>query len=148
MPSCLGFDYGLRRVGIAANEDGTWLALALETHVAGRDGSLFGRIANLIASRGVTCLVVGLPLTADGREGEIARHARRFAGMLEERFDVAVVLWDERFSSAEADHWVKGRKRKRKEDRDAVAAAIILQSYLDRLQAAAGGSLPEGDRRP
>ncbi len=140
MPACLGFDYGLRRVGIAVSKDDSPLAFALETHVEGRDGSLFGRIANLIGARHITCLVVGLPLTADGREGDMARHARRFAGMLEERFDLAVVLWDERFSSVEADRWLKGRSRRRKEDRDAVAAAIILQSYLDRLAAGAAGT--------
>lgn len=144
MPSCLGFDYGLRRVGIAACDAETGIALPLETHVEGRDGSLFGRIATLVRERDVTCLVVGLPLTADGREGDMARAARRFAGMLEKRFDAAVVLWDERFSSAEADRHLHGRARRRKGDRDAAAASIILQSYLDRLRATGDA----GDRGP
>ncbi len=137
VPACLGFDYGLRRVGMAANDAQSALALALGTHVEGRDGSLFGHVANLIQERKITCLVVGLPLTADGREGDMAHQARRFAGMLEEHFEVAVVLWDERFSSAEADRWLKGRTRTTKGERDAIAAAIILQSYLDRLMSAA-----------
>jgi len=145
MPACLGFDYGLRRVGIAACDAETSLALPVGTHVAGRDGSLFGYIANLIVERNVTCLVVGLPLTADGREGEMAKAARGFAGKLEKRFDTAVVLWDERYSSAEADRWLRDRARPRKEDRDAVAAAIILQSYLDRLAAGRSGCADPGE---
>ncbi len=142
MPACLGFDYGLRRVGMAANAAESPLAFALETHVEGRDGSLFGHVANLIEKRGITCLVVGLPLTADGREGDMAHQARRFAGLLEEHFEIAVVLWDERYSSLEADRWLKGRSRKTKGDRDAIAAAIILQSYLDRLASDTDSRLP------
>lgn len=138
MPACLGFDYGLRRVGIAACDAESALAFPVTTHVEGRDGSIFGHVATLIREREVTCLVVGLPLTADGREGDMAKAARGFAGKLEKRFDTAVVLWDERYSSAEADRWLRGRTRPRKEDRDSVAAAIILQSYLDRLASSAG----------
>jgi len=142
LPACLGFDYGLRRVGIAVNDHESPLAFALETHVEGTSGSILGRIANLIKQRAITRLVVGLPLTADGREGDMAHQARRFAGLLEEHFELAVVLWDERFSSVEADRWLKGRTRKKKVDRDAVAAAIILQSYLDRLTAGVSTGLP------
>jgi len=101
--------------------------------VEGRDGSLFGRIAVLAGERRATVLVVGLPLRADGSEGDMSREARRFAGMLEKRFEAAVVLWDERFSSAEADRYLTGKARTRKGDRDAAAASIILQSYLDSL---------------
>ncbi|MGD9547561.1 MAG: Holliday junction resolvase RuvX [Candidatus Krumholzibacteriia bacterium] len=135
MPVHLAFDYGLRRIGLAASDEGGTLALALETHVEGRDGSVVARVRELIALRGVETLVVGLPLTADGREGDLAAAARRFAGILERETGLPVILWDERYSSAEADRWLKGTRTGTREDRDAVAAAIILQSYLDSLAA-------------
>lgn len=142
--SCyLGLDYGLRRIGIAASDPAGSLAFALGTHVEGRDGSILAYLGDMITERSVTGLVLGMPLTADGREGEMAVRVRKFAGRLEEEFEVEVILWDERFSSAEADRWLKGSRSSRKEDRDAVAAQIILQSYLDSLNAGAG---PQGEQ--
>ena len=140
MRACLGLDYGLRRIGLPASDPDTGLAFALGTHVEGRDGSILTHLEKLITERAVTTLVVGLPLTADGGEGDIAARVRKFATRLEEEFGLAVVLWDERYSSAEADRWLDGARRPAKEDRDAVAAQIILQSYLDSL--AAGESEP------
>ncbi len=133
----LGLDYGLRRIGIAAGDPARSLAFALGTHVEGRDGSILAYLGKLITERSVTGLVLGLPLTADGREGEMAERVRKFAVRLEKEFEVEVILWDERFSSAEADRWLKGSRGSSKEDRDAVAAQIILQSYLDSLNAGA-----------
>ena len=135
MSSFLALDYGLRRIGIAASDPDGRLAFALDTHVEGRDGSILARLEQLIDERTVTGLVLGLPLTADGREGEMAGRVRKFARRLTDRFEVEVILWDERFSSAEADRWLQGRHRSTKEDRDAVAAQIILQSYLDSMDA-------------
>ncbi len=142
--SCyLGLDYGLRRIGIAVSDPAKSLAFALGTHVEGRDGSILAYLGELITERTVTGLVLGLPLTADGREGEMAERVRKFAGRLEREFEMEVILWDERFSSSEADRWLKGSRGSRKEDRDAVAAQIILQSYLDSLNAGAG---PQGEQ--
>ncbi|MCK9995162.1 MAG: Holliday junction resolvase RuvX [Candidatus Krumholzibacteria bacterium] len=142
--SCyLGLDYGLRRIGIAVSDPAKSLAFALGTHVEGRDGSILTHLGGLITERTVTGLVLGLPLTADGREGEMVERVRKFAGRLEREFEVEVILWDERFSSAEADRWLKNSRGSRKEDRDAVAAQIILQSYLDSLNAGAG---PQGEQ--
>jgi len=146
MPCYIGLDYGLRRVGIAVSDDTAAFAFALETHVEGRDGSLPARLAALVAERGAAAVVVGLPLTADGREGEMAARARRFADLLAGRLAVPVILWDERFSSREADRWLGERPRERGE-RDAVAAELILQGWLDRRQAELrdGGGDSSGD---
>ena len=142
--SCyLGLDYGLRRIGIAASDPDGSLAFALGTHVEGRDGSILAHLGEMITERSVTGLVLGLPLTADGREGEMAERVRKFAGRLEKEFEVELILWDERFSSAEADRWLKGSRTSRKEDRDSVAAQIILQSYLDSLKAGAGPQMEQ-----
>jgi len=139
MSPCLGLDYGLRRIGIAASDPDGGLAFALGTHVEGRDGSILNHLSGLISERNISTLVVGLPLTADGREGEMAVNTRKFAARLEKEFRLEVVLWDERFSSAEADRWLQGARRPAKEDRDAVAAQIILQSYLDSRKGGASG---------
>jgi putative Holliday junction resolvase len=137
MPACLGLDYGLRRIGVAACGPDAPVALALGTHVEGRDGSIFTYLENLITSRGIEIVVVGLPLSTAGEETALSRRARYFAARLAARFPVEVVLWDERYSSREADRWLAAGRTTR-EDRDAVAAAIILQNYLDRRAADAG----------
>ncbi len=140
--SCyLGLDYGLRRIGIAASDPANSLAFAVGTHVEGRDGSILSHLEDLIAARSAIGIVLGLPLTADGREGDMARRVKKFAERLERDFSVEVILWDERFSSAEADRWLEGATRPTREDRDAMAAEIILQSFLDSLRP---GEPPEG----
>lgn len=142
MPVFLGIDHGTRRVGIAVSDPDAAFAFALETHVEGRDGSLLDRLAALVREREVATVVVGLPLTADGREGESATRARRFAERLREVLPVPVELWDERYTSQEADRFLPPRKGRTKADRetgarDAVAAELILQGWLDRRRAAA-----------
>jgi len=133
MPCYLGLDYGIRRIGLAVSNPEATLAFAAGTHVEGRDGSVLARLAELVDERDVVALVLGLPLTADGSEGDMTRRVRKFALRLEEEFHLEVILWDERFSSVEADRWLAGTVRREKEDRDTVAAQIILQSYLDHL---------------
>ena len=133
--SLLGIDYGVRRIGLAIGDTARRLAFALGAHEEGRDGSILSRLTELVGERNITLIVVGLPLTAEGSEGEIARRARRFASLLEEKLGLPVVFWDERYTSQEADRWLAAKRDRKKEDRDALAAEIILQSYLDSLAA-------------
>ena len=135
MPACLGLDYGLRRIGIAACDADSPLAFAVDTHVEGRDGSVFALIGRLVTERDIQTIVVGLPLTAAGEEADLAQKARVFGEKLAAKFAVNIVMWDERYSSQEADRWLRQARRTTREDRDALAAEIILQSYLDSLQA-------------
>ena len=139
MPVFLGIDHGTRRVGIAVSDPEAAFAFALETHVEGRDGSLLARLAALVAERGVELVIVGLPLTADGREGESAVRARRFAGRLREALPVPIALWDERYTSQEADRLLSSRRGRDRDkgERDAVAAELILQGWLDHRSATA-----------
>jgi putative holliday junction resolvase len=133
VPVYLGIDHGTRRVGIAASDPDAAFAFAVTTHVEGRDGSLLDLVASLVAERAAAGVIVGLPLTADGREGESALRARRFAERLAAHLPVPVELWDERYTSREADRFLPrrtGRPRERGE-RDAVAAELILQGWLD-----------------
>jgi len=92
------------------------------------------RIGEVASRRTAQTLVVGLPLNMDGSAGPAARRARRFARMLERELGLKVELWDERLSTAEAERALIAageRRARRREMRDGVAAALILQSYLD-----------------
>ena len=134
----LGLDYGKRRIGVSCGDDERGIAFAVGTHQEGRDGSVITFLSEIISERGVKQVVVGLPLRSDGSEGELAVDARGFAALVEQRLHLPVVLWDERYSSQEADRWLTGKKKKAREDRDALAAEIILQSYLDHLARESG----------
>ena len=142
--SLLGLDYGSRRIGVAAADLDRCIAFAIGTHEEGKDGSVFDFLGRLIRDREISKIVVGLPLTASGQEGESAAKARRFARRLNEEFGLPVVLWDERYTSQEADRWLADRPRRDKKERDAMAAEIILQSYLDSLTSAGRGPGVEG----
>lgn len=137
--SLLGIDYGVRRTGVACGDTNRYLAFAVGTHVEGRDGSILRYLGAVIRDRGIQEIVVGLPLTSEGSEGGSSGRARKFARRLEQEFGLPVILWDERYSSQEADRWLAGGRSREKSDRDALAAEIILQSYLDSRRA---GALP------
>lgn len=135
MSVVIGLDYGLRRIGIAVSDSEGVVALPAGVHVEGRDGSVLARLGELIAERDAVAIVLGLPLTADGRETDMAARVRRFAARLEQEFAVPVILEDERYSSHEAKRAIGQRGRPaRRGEIDVVAAQIILQAYLDRRQ--------------
>lgn len=136
MPACLGLDYGLRRIGAAANDAHSNLAFAVGTHVEGRDGSVFLWLEKFITERNLEVIVVGWPLKSSGEVGDLAERAAAFAEKLRQKFGLKTLLWDERYSSQEADRWLRQARRREPGDRDALAAEIILQSYLDSLAAA------------
>lgn len=132
MGAVLALDYGTSRIGIAISDPTRTLATAVTVHRAGRDGPVAAFVAALVRERGVDQLVVGLPLTADGRLGEIAERAKRFAGKLGEDLGLPVALVDERYTTQEAERLLRGPGRRRgRESPDAVAAELILQQYLD-----------------
>lgn len=95
-------------------------------------------VAALVAEHAVGLVVVGQPLSLDGTEGPQARQAARYTQALADHLSVPIVTWDERFSTSAADEILrKTRKEKAKRrarssgEIDAIAAAVILQSYLD-----------------
>lgn len=126
-------DLGARRIGIAVTDADGLSALPLGTIVRRSTGADVEAIRRALGSRRIECLVVGLPLNMDGTEGPMARHARNFAARLAAAIGIAVKLQDERLSSFEAEQrlgsWV--RRGKKKPAIDAVAAAVILESYLE-----------------
>ncbi|MBM3469412.1 MAG: Holliday junction resolvase RuvX [Armatimonadetes bacterium] len=142
-PRVLAIDPGERRLGIAISDPMGRIALPLE--VRGRKGwsGDLAYVRKLVETYGVAEVVVGRPLTASGTVGSQAESAARFALRLRAALRIPVVEVDERFSTAGADRAMReggagGRERRRK--RDAVAAALILQPYLDRRRRPLPGS--------
>jgi putative Holliday junction resolvase len=130
MPVILALDPGERRTGLAISDPQGLLARPLRTHDRRRDGSLIQLLKDLCTEHGVRLVLVGHPLTQGGERGSSALHAEALADRLKSDLKLPIELVDERYSSAEADHLLRGARRP-KEDRDAVAAAFILQGYLD-----------------
>lgn len=90
------------------------------------------RIATLVEAEGVAEVVVGLPLTLEGGRGAQAEEVRQFVGALRKNLSVPVTEVDERLSSAQAEWLVPGAGKKRDGTLDSAAAAVILQTLLDR----------------
>ncbi|MEI2415214.1 Holliday junction resolvase RuvX [Orrella sp. JC864] len=128
----LAFDYGTRKLGVALGNTVTRQARALEIILAPTRQGRFARIGQLLQAWQPARLVVGLPLAPDGGEQHASLKGRRFANQLAGRYGLPVVLVDERGSSLQAQD-----KLGTHADDDAVAAAIILQRYLDALPAPA-----------
>lgn len=133
-PTCLGFDFGMRRIGVAAGQALTATARPLEVLPA-RDGIPdWDRIAGIIEEWRPDLIVVGLPLNADGSEHEVTRAARRFMNRLQGRFGLPVHAVDERLSSAEAASRLRGdnaRKARPGAPLDHIAAQVILETWLE-----------------
>ena len=136
----LAFDFGLRRIGVAVGQTVTSSASPLGVIANGDRGPDEDRIEALIREWRPQLLVVGLPLHADGSEGDIARVVRDFAESLE-RHGLPVETFDERLSSHEAEQALirarqaGSRGRIRKSDIDAAAAVVIAERYLASLGA-------------
>jgi putative Holliday junction resolvase len=128
----LAVDPGTRRVGLAMTDPLQLIASPLRAVDFTGEGRLAEQLLALIREQAVERVVVGLPIREDGSEGEGCKRARSLARRLE-RGGVEVVLWDERYSSREAESALRemGLTRKRATGRiDPVAAAIILEDYL------------------
>ncbi len=134
----LGLDYGEKRIGVAlANGEGF---LAIPMTVIERTGEKadLDKVLALTEEYGVEQIVVGLPRSLDGSIGRQAEEVLAFTTALSQHIKIPVDTWDERFSTVEAESLLldAGMKReKRKGHRDAMAAAIILQGYLDNKKA-------------
>lgn len=131
----LAIDWGEVRLGLALSDEGQVLASPLET-LTRRPGKRFPmpRFLELVGAHAPTGLVVGLPLTPEGDEGPSAIAARELAGSVAGRTGLPVALWDERMSTARALGAIReqgGSTRGRKEDVDSLAAAVLLQHFLD-----------------
>ena len=140
MTRIVGLDVGERRIGMAISDATCTLARPLNVvHTSGLDGDAVERAAVEIArlgqeEDGVASVIVGLPKRLDGTPNDMTPRVEMFAGRLQTRLALPVVLQDERLTSREAEARLAIREkdwRVRKRRLDAAAAAIILQDYLD-----------------
>ena len=127
----LGFDYGLKRIGVAVGQELTGTATALVT-VRATDGKPdWQAISRLIEEWQPDEVVVGLPLNMDGSSSELSKRATRFGNQLHGRYNLRAHFMDERLSSLQAEAELRGQSRKGQAgDVDKVAAKIILESWL------------------
>jgi len=147
----LGLDLGTRRIGVALSDPTGTLASPLSTLPHRSLRRDVERIGDLCREHEVSGVVVGWPRNMDGTAGPAAQQAEAFAEALREGVSIPVDLWDERLSTAAAERaLLEGdvRRERRRDLRDQVAAALILQAYLDArrrsLAAPPGGHKNEG----
>ena len=140
----LGFDFGLKRIGVATGNTVTSTTEGLESVVAVKGTPQWPALDALLKLWRPEVLIIGLPLMMDGSEEKMAKAARQFAKLLEDRYQLPVTMVDERLSSSEADHLLresasvtqgnrnkKSLGKKRMQSRDSLAAELILQTYLN-----------------
>ncbi len=131
----LGLDFGEKRIGVAISDSLGIMASALTVIEGKAEDAAIKQIIALAEEHEVECIVIGLPRSLDGSLGPQAQKVQSFVESLTGYTDLPLVTWDERFSTVDAERVLAeaGVKRdKRKKHRDSVAAAFILQGYLDR----------------
>jgi putative pre-16S rRNA nuclease len=151
MPRLMALDVGAARIGVALSDASGFLASPYTTlHVTRDETAIWAALQRLIAETEAEGLVIGLPISLDGQIHAQAEHILAFTERLKAFISLPVVFWDERLSTVEAERLLAerghkpherrqgqgsrgGHKRKRRSSQeiDALAAAVILQGYLD-----------------
>jgi len=130
----MGIDYGDRFIGVAVSDELFLTAQGLTTLRNSGDHRVLNDIAELARQYGVTEVVVGLPKNMNGTIGPRGQLAEAFADSLRETLSLPVVLWDERLTTMSAQRTLieaDVSRKKRKAVIDQMAAALILQNYMD-----------------
>jgi putative Holliday junction resolvase len=129
----IGFDFGAKRIGLAVGETSTGIANPLGAIEGEANEKRFADIDRIVAEWHPVAFVVGQPHHSDGSEHVVAKLAEKFARRLAARYKVPVMLVDETLTSATAEAELRNMRTRaaRKTDVDALAATLILQSYLD-----------------
>jgi len=153
MPSrILALDHGTKRIGVALSDELGWTAQPLETFERRTLERDIAHIRDLVRAHDVGQVLLGLPLRLNGEEGPAARAVREFVARLGETLPVPIITWDERMTTKAAEELLIAAdvsRKKRKGIVDRVAAAILLQSYLEAQTSAsprAGSGGPDRDR--
>lgn len=135
--SVLGLDFGEKRIGVALSDE-----LNLMAHPAGfikheSEAQVLAELKKMVNQFQIEKIVVGLPKTMKGETGIQAEKVFSFVEAIRPHFSCPIVTWDERLTTAQAERVLIEQdmsRAKRKEKRDAIAAEIMLQSYLDFLK--------------
>jgi len=131
----VGLDLGAKRIGVAAADDRTQVAVPITVLAAGHDQ--LAAISRLLDEQGADEVVIGLPLSMTGAVGPQAEQALQVVDELRRRLSIPVYTWDERLTTVQASrnklpgHRSGSRSEGDKGRRDAIAAAIMLQAFLD-----------------
>ena len=134
----IGLDYGTKTVGVAVSDELMLTAQPYETIERKSPGKLrqtLAEIERVITEYNCGRIVLGYPKSMNNTEGERVRDTEEFKESLERRTGLEVVLWDERLTTVEAERILMEsgvRRENRKQYIDKMAAAVILQNYLDR----------------
>ncbi|APT50351.1 MULTISPECIES: Holliday junction resolvase RuvX [Bacillus] len=134
----LGLDLGTKTLGVAISDEMGWTAQGIETIKIDEAGGNFGlsRLSEIVAEYGADKIVLGFPKNMNGTVGPRGEASQSFAKVLENTYNVPVVLWDERLSTMAAEKMLISAdvsRQKRKKVIDKMAAVMILQGYLDSL---------------
>ncbi len=130
----LALDHGTKRIGVAVSDETKTIAQPLEYIPAEPFGDFIERLRKLLLEKEIDLILIGMPRNMDGSYGPAAQKVEVFVGVLKTAVAVPIKLWDERLTSTMANRAMiqaNVRRDKRKEKVDAMAAAILLQSYLD-----------------
>ncbi|MBI5216206.1 MAG: Holliday junction resolvase RuvX [Ignavibacteriae bacterium] len=135
MQRCLGIDYGSKRIGIAISDPLNIIARPLKYILASSD--VKKEFEKLLEEFQVKTIVVGMPYNLKGEKGQKAEEVEKFIADVLSQFTIEIVRWDERFSTKQVHQTlremnVKKKQRQSKEMIDAMAAAVMLQSYLNK----------------
>lgn len=133
----MSLDVGSRTIGIACSDALLMTAQGIETIRRTSLEKDFNRLQELIAEYEVHELVVGMPKNMNGTKGERAEKTEEFVNRMKEVINLPVTYWDERLSTVMAERQLIAAdvsRKKRKSVIDKMAAVVILQGYLDRLQ--------------
>jgi putative Holliday junction resolvase len=128
----LAIDWGTKKIGLALGDASLKLAIPLKP-LANREG-VYSSILSIIQEYGVNLVLLGLPLTPSGKEGQRALEVRRFAKELESMLPEGVSLdfWDERYTTEEALRLMED-SHKKKELKDSLSAYVMLIEFFDSL---------------
>lgn len=132
----MGLDVGSKTIGVAISDALGWTAQGIETVKINEAQEDFGlaRLGELIKQYEVTQAVVGFPKNMNNTIGPRAEASQKFAALLEEAYNIPVVLWDERLTTMAAEKMLISAdvsRKNRKKVIDKMAAVMILQGYLD-----------------
>jgi putative Holliday junction resolvase len=130
----LSLDHGTRRIGVAVSDEMKIIATPLEYIPAEPMDKVIARLQQLIREKDVELILIGMPRNMDGSYGPAAEKVKEFIAAIQPHITTPVKTWDERLTSAQANRVLlqaNVRRDKRKQNVDKMAAAILLQSYLD-----------------
>jgi putative Holliday junction resolvase len=136
MGRILAVDLGTKRVGFALSDPLKMIASPFEMIYYSTEDELIKTILSIAEDKKVDTVVIGLPIREDGIEGKGCEESRKLAERLQNK-NIAVVLWDERYSSKIAESILKecGVKYKKSKQRiDSISASVILENYLQSLK--------------